>query len=69
MRIVYFTSWGTIGDEDAFAAGVQAFADQFTPSIAPDGEEPEAQAQGAAHAELVDSDTTLPEEDITRDED
>ena len=31
--------------------------------------EPDAEAQGDAQAELVDSDTTLPEEDITRDED
>jgi F-type H+-transporting ATPase subunit alpha len=59
---------GVIPDQDAFAAGVQGFADQFTPSVL-DGEEPEAEAQGAAHTMVVDSDTTLPEEDITRDED
>jgi len=60
---------GTIGDADAFAAAVQAFADQFASSAAPAGDEPEAEAQAAAHSELVDSDVTLPEEDITRDED
>jgi F-type H+-transporting ATPase subunit alpha len=59
---------GVIPDADAFAAGVQGFADQFTPSVL-DADEPEAEAQGAAHTMVVDSDTTLPEEDITRDED
>ena len=60
---------GTIADADAFAAAVQAFADQFSSSAASDGDEPEAEAQPAAQAALVDSDVTLPEEDITRDED
>ena len=45
-----------------------AFAEQFQTSDG-SGAEPDAEAQGDAQAELVDSDTTLPEEDITRDED
>ena len=57
-----------IGDEDAFEAGIKAFAEQFQTSDG-SGAEPDAEAQGDAQAELVDSDTTLPEEDITRDED
>ena len=59
---------GVIPDEDAFEAGIKAFAEQFQASDG-SGPEPDAEAQGEAHAELVDSDTTLPEEDITRDED
>ncbi|MEZ5165918.1 MAG: hypothetical protein R2695_05275 [Acidimicrobiales bacterium] len=59
---------GTLGDEDAFEAAIKAFAEQFTPS-AVDGHEPEPHEQGAAHMAMVDSDVTLPEEDITRDED
>ncbi len=59
---------GTISDEDAFGAAIGAFADQFQPSSF-DGSEPEAEAQGEAHSATVDSDVTLPEEDITRDED
>lgn len=60
---------GKIPDEDAFKAGIQAFADQFVPSVAAAGEEPAAEEQGESSSEIVDSDTTLPEEDITRDED
>ena len=59
---------GVIPDEDAFEAGIKAFAEQFQTSDG-SGAEPDAEAQGDAQAELVDSDTTLPEEDITRDED
>ncbi len=59
---------GTISDEDAFEAAVKAFAEQFEPTVV-EGHEPEAEAQGEARATTVDSDTTLPEEDITRDED
>ena len=58
---------GKISDEDAFEAGIREFAAQFTPSVV-DGAEPEAHDQGAAHSTTVDSDVTLPEEDITRDE-
>ena len=59
---------GVIPDEDAFEAAIKAFADQFQTSDG-SGSEPDAEEQGAAHTEMVDSDTTLPEEDITRDED
>ncbi len=59
---------GSIDDEEAFTAAIAAFAEQFSPSVA-DESEPEAVEQGEAHATLVDTDTTLPEEDITRDED
>ena len=61
-------STGAIGDEDGFKAAVQAFADQFQPSVH-EVHEPDAEAQGEAHAIMVDSDTTLPEQEITRDED
>ncbi|MXW60557.1 MAG: F0F1 ATP synthase subunit alpha [Acidimicrobiaceae bacterium] len=58
---------GVIDDEEAFEAAIAAFADQFVGSSV-DTAEPEAQAQGEAHGDLVDSETTLPEEEITRDE-
>ncbi len=58
---------GVIDDEEAFEAAVAAFADQFVGSNV-DTAEPEAQAQGDAQSDMVDSDTTLPEEEITRDE-
>ena len=58
---------GSIDDEEAFEAAIAAFADQFVGSSG-DTSEPEAQAQGEAHMDMVDSETTLPEEEITRDE-
>ncbi|MYA74595.1 MAG: F0F1 ATP synthase subunit alpha [Acidimicrobiaceae bacterium] len=58
---------GVIDDEEAFEAAIAAFADQFVGSSV-DTAEPEAQAQGEAHGDLIDSETTLPEEEITRDE-
>ena len=59
---------GVIPDEGDLEAAIKEFSDQFEGSSS-EGSEPEAEAQGAAHAKVVDSDTTLPEEDITRDED
>jgi len=59
---------GAIGDEDGFEAAVAAFAAQFTPTVV-DAPEPEAVDPGSAHSHLVDSETTLPEEDITRGDD
>ncbi|MDG1411667.1 MAG: F0F1 ATP synthase subunit alpha [Acidimicrobiales bacterium] len=59
---------GVIPDEGDLEAAIKEFSDQFEGS-SNEGSEPEAEAQGAAHAKVVDSDTTLPEEDITRDED
>ena len=47
---------------------IGAFADQFESSAPAAGNEPEAEAQGTATSITVDSDTTLPEVDITRDE-
>jgi len=58
---------GKIADEDAFEGAIRDFAAQFTPSVL-DSDEPEAHEQGAAHSTTVDSDVTLPEEDITREE-
>ena len=58
---------GVIDDEEAFEAAIAAFADQFVGSRV-DTAEPEAEAQGEAHSDMVDSETTLPEEEITRDE-
>ncbi|MCQ3806600.1 MAG: F0F1 ATP synthase subunit alpha [Acidimicrobiaceae bacterium] len=60
-------SEGVIEDEAAFAAAIAAFADQFVGSRV-DSAEPEAEAQGEARSDMVDSETTLPEEEITRDE-
>lgn len=57
---------GVIEDEAAFEAAIVAFADQFVGSVV-DASEPEAQAQGDARSDMVDSETTLPEEEITRD--
>ncbi|RMH70621.1 MAG: F0F1 ATP synthase subunit alpha, partial [Actinomyces sp.] len=59
---------GAIADVDAFEAKVRAFADQFVAST-PTGDEPEPAEVGAADTRVVDSDTTLPEEEIERDED
>ena len=56
---------GAIADEDTFEANIKAFADQFEVTVG-DEEEPEAEAQGEARLTTVDSDVTLPEEDITR---
>ena len=60
-------SEGVIEDEAAFEAAIAAFADQFVGSRV-DTAEPEAEAQGEARSDMVDSETTLPEEEITRDE-
>ena len=57
---------GVIEDEEAFEAAIAAFADQFVGSQV-DAAEPESEAQGEAHSDMVDSETTLPEEEITRD--
>ena len=58
---------GIIDDEEAFEAAISTFADQFVGSRV-DTAAPEAEAQGEAHSDMVDSETTLPEEEITRDE-
>ncbi|MGI9602113.1 MAG: F0F1 ATP synthase subunit alpha [Acidimicrobiales bacterium] len=61
-------SSGAIGDEDAFDEAVAAFTAQFTPTAPVEGHEPDAVDPGAATTSLVDADTTLPEEDITRED-
>ena len=58
---------GVIDDTEAFEAAIAAFADQFVGSRL-DAAEPEAEAQGEARSDMIDSETTLPEEEITRDE-
>ena len=58
---------GVIDDEEAFEAAIAGFAEQFVGSRV-DSTEPEAEAQGRAQSDMVDSETTLPEEEITRDE-
>ncbi len=57
-------SKGVISDEDAFAGAIRAFTEQFTTSRG-DAAEPEASDPGGTSMTLVDSDVTLPEEDIT----
>ncbi len=57
---------GDIADLGAFEAAVKAFTAQFRSSDG-SGAEPQAQAQGLASSRMVDSDHTLPEEDIERD--
>jgi F-type H+-transporting ATPase subunit alpha len=59
---------GEIADEEAFDAKVEAFAEQFERTEV-EGEEPEPEEQAEAHSHMVDSETTLPEEDITREAD
>ena len=59
---------GAISDTDDFDARVKAFAEQFETSEAAAGQEPEATEQGAEQASMVDAETTLPEEDLSRDE-
>jgi F-type H+-transporting ATPase subunit alpha len=62
-------SMGDIADEAAFDAAVKAFAQQFRPSEAVAGTEPSPEEQAAARGHLVDSETTLPEEQIDRGDD
>ncbi|MCY3662086.1 MAG: F0F1 ATP synthase subunit alpha [bacterium] len=55
-------------DAAAIEAVVTAFADQFQASVAEGGTEPEAAEQADASSSMVDSDRTLPEEEIDRPE-
>jgi len=55
---------GKVADEDAFEAAVAAFTEQFASSASVAGEAPEA-ATSDTTSTLVDADTTLPEEDIS----
>src|SRR5690606_16257569 len=56
---------GNIPDQGAFEAALKEFAAQFTVTVK-EGSAPEATPQGAASSRIVDADTTLPEEDISR---
>ena len=53
-------------DAEAIEATVAAFAEQFQVTVAEDGTEPEAAEQADASSSMVDSDRTLPEEEIDR---
>ena len=59
---------GTIGDVDALEAALQAYSAQFVTAEAGGGTEPDPQPQGAAHAHMVDAETTLPEAEIERED-
>jgi F-type H+-transporting ATPase subunit alpha len=61
-------SGGAIGDEAAFDAAVRGFAEQFRTTQEAEGAAPDAEEQGAASSRIVDSDTTLPEEEISRED-
>ena len=61
-----YAQTGAIDDVDDFDARVKAFADQFETSEAAAGTEPEAAEQGAEQTTMVDAETTLPEEDLSR---
>ena len=54
---------GKIADEETFDAAVAAFADQFEGSVG-SGSAPDAESTDTA-SNIVDADTTLPEEDIS----
>ena len=57
---------GKIADEETFDAAVAAFADQFEGSVGT-GSAPDAESTDTA-SNIVDADTTLPEEDISETE-
>jgi len=59
---------GKIDDEDAFENKIKAFAESFAATNL-DGPPPDAHDPGASHGEMVDSEITLPEEEIMVDED
>jgi F-type H+-transporting ATPase subunit alpha len=54
---------GVVADMDAFQAGLKAFAAQFQSTVLM-GNEPAPEHQGDATGSIVDSDFTLPEENI-----
>ena len=53
-------------DPEAIDAVIAAYADQFEATLPEGGSEPEATEQADASSSMVDSDRTLPEEDIDR---
>ena len=48
---------------------MKAFAEQFRSTEDEEGTAPDAEEQGAASSRIVDTDITLPEEEISREED
>ncbi|MEZ5374461.1 MAG: hypothetical protein R2704_17395 [Microthrixaceae bacterium] len=60
-------STGKLADEEALEAGIKRFSEEFDPG-ADGAHEPDAEAQADAASKVVDSDVTLPEEDMARDE-
>jgi F-type H+-transporting ATPase subunit alpha len=56
---------GNIADTSAVDSAMKSFAAQFSPTGG--GPEPDPEHVGTAQGSMVDSDTTLPEEDIQRD--
>ncbi len=65
--LAQITSEGSV-DEDALDAAVKAFAQSFEGSGGPGGIHVDPEAQADAETSVVDSDVTLPEEDIARPE-
>ena len=59
------TNEGSV-DEDALEAAVSEFAASFEGSAGPGGIQVDPEAQADAETTVVDSDVTLPEEDIAR---
>ncbi len=57
-------STGKLADEEAFEAAIKQFADGFVPSEG-GNDEPDASDPGGLNSQMVDSDVTLPEEDIS----
>ena len=55
---------GTVSDEDAFEAAIAAFTEQFEGSSKPAESTPDAEFADT-DSNIVDADTTLPEEDIS----
>tara|TARA_Y100001936_G_scaffold29471_2_gene27612 strand:- start:3983 stop:5599 length:1617 start_codon:yes stop_codon:yes gene_type:complete len=55
---------GTVSDEDAFEAAIAAFTEQFEGSIKPAESTPDAEFADT-DSNIVDAETTLPEEDIS----
>ena len=56
---------GVVPDEEALLAAIAVFTEQFVGST-DNTPEPDAEAQGEATSKMVDSDNTLPEEDVSR---
>ena len=57
---------GNIANVSELETKIAEFAAQFSPTVEAEMPEPEAEPQGAENTTIVDSDVTLPEEDITR---